>query len=73
MHLFKDLHMHAYIPAEGSHAHYCSCAEGLHFNAVHIAISDDISSHDDFQVDGCRFLLISYPHSKYIAGRDNDQ
>ena len=38
-------------------------------------ISDDISTHADFQVDGyhgCRVLLISY-HSYYIAGRDNDQ
>ena len=32
----------------------------------HVAISDDISSHANFQVDGyhgCSVLLISYPHS----------
>ena len=32
----------------------------------HVAISDDISTHANFQVDGyhgCRVLLISYPHS----------
>ena len=32
----------------------------------YVAISDDISTHANFQVDGyhgCRVLLISYPHS----------
>ena len=32
----------------------------------YITISDDISTHADFQVDGCHgclVLLISYPHS----------
>ena len=49
-------------------------SQGLSFSNV--AISDDISTHANFQVDGyhgCRVLLVNYPNSKYIAGRDNDQ
>ena len=42
----------------------------------YVGISDDISTHADFQVDGyhgCWVLPVRYPHSEYIAGRDNDQ